>query len=121
MHPKSIKMRSGTLRAASWKRVGSVDAENRAPRMLFSGFFEEKCDFGSHFGSPVDFEGGPKITFLVIMLEKNEKKEVRERFRKKHEIWMVFGCQNGRLREAKILFLVGTLIKNQDFGDSEIS
>ena len=66
------------------------EREKVAPSYARRAFLAEKCDFGSHFGSPVDFEGGPKITFLVIMLEKNEKKEVRERFRKKHEIWMDF-------------------------------
>ena len=66
-------------------------------------------------------EGCPKMTFLVIMLEKNGKNEVRERFRKKHEIWMGFGCQHGRLWEGKILFLLGTPVKNRGFGDSEIS
>ncbi len=40
---------------------------------------------------------------------------------KKHEIWMHFWYKNGRLGEAKIVFLLGTLVKNQDFGDSEIS
>ena len=121
MHEKSIKMRSGTLWAASWKQVGSGSAPEMTVLVLFSSSLAKKCDFGSHFGSPVDFEGGPKITFLVIMLEKTGKKEVREGLRQKHEIWMDFGCQNGRLREAKIMFLVGTLLKNQDFGDSEIS
>ena len=50
----------------------------------------EKLDFWSHFGRQLDFEGGPKIAFLVIMLEKNEENEVRERFREKHEILMDF-------------------------------
>ncbi len=90
MHQKSIKMRSGTLRAATWKRVGSQNVKKWHRLSRGAPFLAEKCDFGSHFGSPVDFEGGPKIAFLVIMLEKNEKKEVRERFRKKHEIWMDF-------------------------------
>ena len=113
-------MRSGTLRA-SWKHVGSGNAKSRTRPQFVSSFLMEKCDFGSHFGSPVDFEGGPKITVLVIMLEKNEKKEVRERFWKKHEIWMDLGCQNGRLWEAEFLFLHRTLAKKQGFGDSEIS
>ena len=39
MHQKSVKMRSGTLRAASWKQVGSVDDKSRAHRMFFSVFF----------------------------------------------------------------------------------
>ena len=41
--------------------------------------------FWSPFWAPVDFEGVPKIAFLSIMLEKNEKKEVQERLQKKHE------------------------------------
>ena len=90
MHQKSIKMRSRTLREASWKQVGSPNVKKWHHLMLGAPFFAGKSDFGSHFGSPVDFEGGPKITFLVIMLEKNEKKEVRERFWKKHEMLMDF-------------------------------
>ena len=69
----------------------------------------------------MDFEGGPKITFLVIMSEKSRKDEVREGIRKKHEIWEDFGCQNGRPWEGKIMLLLVTLVKNQDFGDSENS
>ena len=34
----------------------------------------------------MDFEGGPTITFLVIMLEKTGKNEVWEGFREKHEV-----------------------------------
>ena len=45
-------------------------------------------DFGSHFGSPADLEGAPKSDFLAIMLEKIEKREVRERFLEKYEIFM---------------------------------
>ena len=66
-------MRSGTLRAASWKEVRPVDANKNPNPLNKSSFLAEKLDFGSHFGSPVDSEGGPKITFLVIMLKKNEK------------------------------------------------
>ena len=121
MHQKSIKMWSGTLRAASWKQVGSRNAKNGDRLSLARYIFAEKLDFGSHFGSPVDFEWGPKITFLVIMLEKTRKNDVREGVRKKHDFFMDFGCQNGRLWDTKIIFLLGTLVKNQDFGDSEIS
>ena len=59
MHQKSIKMRSGTLRAASWKQVGSRNALNWPGLVLFSGFLAEKWDFGSHFGGPEN-PGGAK-------------------------------------------------------------
>ena len=59
-------------------------------KSAFLRFLVEKLDFWSHFGRQVDSEGGPKIEFLVIMLEKNEENEVRGRFREKHEILMDF-------------------------------
>ena len=81
MHPKSIIMRFG-------KQVGSRKGGGASPAFL--RFLVEKLYFWSHFGRQLDFEGGPKIAFLVIMLEKNEENEVRERFREKHEILMDF-------------------------------
>ena len=82
MHQKLIKMRSGTLRAASWKQVGSRNASEITVLVLFSSFLAEKCDFGSHFGSPVDFEGGPKIALFSINQHKMEEKGVQRGFGK---------------------------------------
>ena len=83
MHSKSIIMRpSGGFILGALKVVNDIQK--------LSSFFADKCDFESHFGRQLDFEGGPKIAFLVIMLEKNEENEVRERFREKHEILMDF-------------------------------
>ena len=58
-----------------------VTAQSRKDHLL-----REKVRFWAPFWAPVDFGGGPKIAFLDIMLEKIEKKEVQERFQKKHEI-----------------------------------
>ena len=81
------------LRAASEKHVDLRNVHETTVLVLFSGFLAEKLDFGNHFGRLVDSEGGPKIAFLVIMLEKNKKKEVQERLRKKHEIYMKLKLQ----------------------------
>jgi len=76
---------------------------NRAPRTwilyILSG----------NVRGPVDFGGGPKITFLAIMLEKNEKMEAQERFQKKkgnfNGFWMrKWEVSGGRIIE-KPLFL----------------
>ena len=78
------------LRAASGPPVGSRNAENVDRLVKTHRHFQKKVRFWAPFWAPVDFEGGPKIAFLVIMLEKNKKKEVLERFQKKHEMFMEF-------------------------------
>jgi len=54
-----------------------------------------KVRFGVPFWDPVDFEGGPKITFLGIMFPKNEKKEVQERFQKNIKFRWIFDAEIG--------------------------
>ena len=73
MHQKSIKNAVRHTPGGLLEAGDVWEAESAIPGTKFSGFLEEKLDFGRHFGSPVDFEGGPKISFLVIKLEKNEK------------------------------------------------
>ena len=43
----------------------------------------------------MDFVGGPKITFLGIMFQKNEKKEVQERFQKNMKFRWIFDAEIG--------------------------
>ena len=100
MHPKSIKMRSGTLRAASWKQVGSGNCKNGQRQVCAQALFAEKFDFGSHFGSPVDFEGGPKTTFLVIMLEKIGKMKSGSGSGKNMKFGRIFDAKMGGRRKS---------------------
>ena len=41
MHQKSIKMRFGTLRAASWKQVGSRNAKKGEGLLIFPAFWRK--------------------------------------------------------------------------------
>jgi hypothetical protein len=70
--------------------VASRTALWRHHLMIFGRPFGATGRFWTPFWTPVDFEGGPKIAFSGIMLQKNEKKEVQERFQEKHEILMDF-------------------------------
>ena len=79
----------------SWKQVGSNNDPGEQHRQVKATIFKEMLDFGSHFGSPADLEGAPQIDFLGIMLEKIEKRVVRERFLEKHEMFIEIRCQNG--------------------------
>ena len=74
MHQKPIKMKPETFQMASWARVGSWIMKKRLHLSAGARFFVEKCDFGCHFRSLVYFQGGPKITFLAVILEKMRKK-----------------------------------------------
>ena len=76
-------------------RVGSRGAYLETGLLLLG----DLGDFGSHFGSPVEFEGDPKITFLAIMLEKNGKMRSRRRSGKKYEKLMK-NCFKSRSREC---------------------
>ena len=120
-HAKTDKMRFEILWAGSWEWVSFWNAKHGA--RLFDAFqlFIEKTRFWYYFGSPVDLDEVPKSVFLDYHVGKINKNEVQEWFQKKHVIWIDFGCQKGRPWEAKMLFLRGTLVKNEDLGESEIS
>ena len=59
MHHKSIKMRSRTLWAASWKQVGAGNTKSGACLSPGAPFFIIYVDLG-RFGGPFKIQGGTK-------------------------------------------------------------
>ena len=55
----------------------------------------EKVGFWVPFWTPVDFEGGPKIAFSAIMLEKSEKRGSRSGSGKNMKFRRVFDAKMG--------------------------
>ena len=50
-------------------------------------------DFGCHFCTPLDLEGGPQISFLDTEANKMCKNGVLDRVLKKHEFQWIFGAK----------------------------
>ena len=75
-------MKSAALLAASWATVGSRNGKGRAPEHQNDSLFFENVRFWAPCWAPVDSEGGPKNTFLVIMLGKTRKMRSRSGSRK---------------------------------------
>ena len=80
---------------ASVSPVASRTALWRHRLMLFGGLVAPLVRFWAPFWTPVDFVGGPRITFLGIMFQKNEKKEVQERFPKNMKFRWIFDAEIG--------------------------
>ena len=89
------QMGSEMLRAASGAPVGFRNAQNDHRLLCARCLLAPLGRFGVPFWDPVDFEGGPKTTFLAIMLEKNKKNEVQERFQKNMKFRWIFDAEMG--------------------------
>ena len=72
MEAEATKIRSWVLRVASRAPGGSMNRKMREGLYLFFVFFFGKVSYLVPFWAPVDFDGGPKITFLHIMLIKSD-------------------------------------------------
>ena len=62
----------------------------------------------------MDFEGGPKITLLGIMLEKTKKKEVQERFRSGSRFRRKWDAKSGGLERQNVVISFD-LLQNMRF------
>ena len=113
---KADKMRFEMLWAGSWEWVSFWNAKHGARLFDTFQFFIEQIVILIPFWEPGGSRRGPKISFSWLSCWKMSKNEVQEWFQKKHVIWIDFGCQKGRPWEAKMLFLRGTLVKNEDLG-----
>ena len=104
MHQKSIKIRYA-LQAASSEQVDRfLERENMLASSFQHALFCRKVRFGEPFGGAVDFEGGPKITFLAIMLEKTRKRESRSGSGRNMKFRWILDIKMGRFGQRKSCF-----------------
>ena len=118
---KAEKMTFEMLWAGSWEWVSFWNAKHGARLFDTFQFFIETSVILIPFWEPGASRRGPKISFSWLSCWKNEQKWSPGVVPKNHVIWIDFGCQKGRPWEAKMLFLRGTLVKNEDLVDSEFS
>ena len=85
--------------------------------MLFGGLFSPLVRFWAPFWTQLDPKGSPKIMFLGIMLENDEKMVSENEIRKTSKFDRKF-VQNEKVWDVKMSVSLGTCCKIKVFGES---
>ena len=109
MHQKSIKMRSGTVRAASWKQVGS----GSAPEMTVLAFQRKSVILGAILGARWILKGVQKSPFWSSCWKKTRKRKSGSGSGKNMKFGWIWDAKMGGFGRRNSCFCIGLLQKNK--------